>query len=150
MRILPGAGWSCWRSGCWSSPALAQMLMQTPVQSPSELARHFRSSWTGMVLLAPFEVFSHTIMAPRVFPDLVCWGAGSLAIDALLLALIFKLDADYLESAAAISQKLYEKSSTDEARGRNCITDLAEGGEHPAGAGFPGSEAPVPWRGGRS
>jgi hypothetical protein len=89
--------------------ALAQMLWQTPVQSPSELAQHFRSSWSGMVLLAPFEVFSHAIMAPHVFPELLCWGAAAFAIDALLLALVFKLDADFIESAAAISQKLYEK-----------------------------------------
>ena len=88
---------------------LAQMLWQTPMLGPSELAHQFQSSWTGTVLLAPFEVFSHTILAARPFPDLVCWGAGALAIDALLLALILKLDADYLESAAAISQKLYEK-----------------------------------------
>ena len=62
-----------------------------------------------MVLLAPFEVFSRTIMAARVFPDLLAWGAAALAIDFLMLILIFKLDADYLESAAAISQKLYER-----------------------------------------
>jgi hypothetical protein len=88
---------------------LAQMLWQAPIQGPAQLAHQFRSSWTGKVLLAPFEVFSHTILAAGWFPELVCWGAGALAIDALLLALIFKLDADYLESAAAISQKLYEK-----------------------------------------
>ncbi len=62
-----------------------------------------------MVLLAPFEVFSHAILAVRWFPDLAGWAAGALAIDIGLLALIFRLDADYLESAAAISQKLYEK-----------------------------------------
>jgi Putative ABC exporter len=88
---------------------LAQMLWQAPFQSPSEMAHQFRSSWAGKVLLAPFEVFSHTIMAAHWFPELVCWSAAAVAIDAVLLALIFKLDADYLESAAAISQKLYEK-----------------------------------------
>ena len=55
---------------------LAQMLWQTPLQSPAELARSLRGSWTGMVLLAPFEVFSHAILAGRVFPELVCWSAG--------------------------------------------------------------------------
>ena len=84
------------------------MLWQTPVQSLAELARSFRASWTGMVLLAPFEVFSHAILAGDLFPDLVCWGAAALAIDLGLLVLIFKLDADYLEAAAAISQKVYE------------------------------------------
>ena len=103
-----------------------------------------------MVLLAPFEVFSHTILAATLFPELVCWGAAALAIDALLLALIFKLDADYLESAAAISQKLYEKSSTDEARrgDRHCRPRRRRRAS--AWLGFPGWAAPARWRGGRS
>jgi hypothetical protein len=120
--------------------ALAQMLWQTPVQSPAELARNFRASWTGMVVLAPFEVFSHAILATRVFPDLICWSAGGLAINLALLALIFRLDADYLESAAAVSQKLYEK-----------IQRMKQGG----GVSFPVSEKAArtrlprfPWLGG--
>jgi hypothetical protein len=120
--------------------ALAQMLYQTPVQSPAELARNFRASWTGMVVLAPFEVFSHAILATRFFPDLVGWSAGALAIDLGLLALIFRLDADYLESAAAVSQKLYEK-----------IQRMKQGG----GVSLPASEKAArirlrrfPWLGG--
>ena len=61
------------------------------------------------MFLAPFEVFSHAILAARFFPDLVCWGAAAAAIDLGLLVLVLKLDADYLEGAAAISQKLYER-----------------------------------------
>jgi len=88
---------------------LAQMLWQAPVQSIAELAHRFRSTWTGIVLLAPFEVFSHAILAEAWFPDLVCWAAAAAAIDLGLLALILKLDTDYLEAAAAVSQKLYER-----------------------------------------
>ncbi len=95
--------------GVLVAAGLAQMLWQTPVQSIAELARSFRATWTGMVLLAPFEVFSHAILAATLFPDLVCWGAAAAAIDLGLLILILKLDADYLEAAAAISQKLYER-----------------------------------------
>lgn len=95
--------------GVLAFAALAQMLWQTPLQSPAELARSLRGSWAGMVLLAPFEVFSHAILATNWFPELVCWSAGALAIDLGLLALIFKLDADYIESAAHVSQKLYER-----------------------------------------
>ena len=62
-----------------------------------------------MVVLAPFKVFSNAILADDLFPDLVCWGAAAAAIDLGLLVLILKLDADYLESAAAISQKIYEQ-----------------------------------------
>ena len=88
---------------------LAQMIWQTPIGSVPELAWSFRSTWTGRALLAPFEVFSHAILADAFFPDLVCWGAAAAAIDLGLLILVVKLDADYLEGAAAISQKLYER-----------------------------------------
>ena len=50
------------------------------------------------------------MFAERWFPDLVGWGAGALAIDAgACSALVLKLDANYLESAATISQKVYER-----------------------------------------
>ncbi len=95
--------------GALVSAGLAQMLWQTPMESIPELAWSFRSTWTGRVLLAPFEVFSHAILADAFFPDLVCWGAAAAAIDLGLLVLVLKLDADYLEGAAAVSQKLYER-----------------------------------------
>ena len=39
----PAGGSFCWRSACLVLAGLAQMLWQTPIQSPSELARSFRS-----------------------------------------------------------------------------------------------------------
>jgi hypothetical protein len=88
---------------------LAQMLWEVPMQSIPEMARNFQGTWTGMVLLAPFEVFSRAILAAEFWPDLVCWSAAAVAIDLGLLILVVKLDADYLEGAAAISQKIYER-----------------------------------------
>jgi hypothetical protein len=88
---------------------LAQMIWQTPLRSIPDLAWSFRSTWTGRALLAPFEVFSHAILADAFFPDLVCWGMAAAAIDLGLLSLVLKLDADYIEGAAAVSQKLYER-----------------------------------------
>jgi hypothetical protein len=49
------------------------------------------------------------MLAKEWFPDLVCWAAGAAAIDLGLLMLILKLDGDYLEGAATISQRLYER-----------------------------------------
>ncbi len=95
--------------GALVAAGLAQMLWQTPIGSIPELAWSFRSTWSGRALLAPLEVFSHAILADTFFPGLVCWGAGAAAIDLGLLILVLKLDADYLEGAAAISQKLYER-----------------------------------------
>jgi hypothetical protein len=88
---------------------LAQVYAQAQVQNVNELALLFRQTWAGKILLAPFLVFSFTIMAGRGFPDLALWGASSAAIDLGLLALVVRLDADYLESAAAVSQKVYEQ-----------------------------------------
>ena len=95
--------------GALVAAGLAQMLWQTPVESIPALARSFRGTWTGRIVLAPFEVFSAAILAEAWFPDLLCWGAGAAAIDLGLLVLVLKLDADYLEGAAAISQRLYER-----------------------------------------
>jgi ABC-2 type transport system permease protein len=88
---------------------LAQVLLQAPMKTIAELAWNFRKTGTGQVILAPFEIFSHAILARNFFPDLVGWGAAAAAIDVGLLVLVLKLDADYLEGAAAISQKFYRK-----------------------------------------
>jgi Putative ABC exporter len=127
--------------------ALAQMLWQTPLQSPAELARSLRGSWAGMVLLAPFEVFSHAILAKRWFPELVGWSAGALAIDLGLLALLFKLDADYIESAALISQKLYERIQQIKQGGGIALPASAKASRIRLGK-FPwlGGAGPLAWR----
>jgi ABC-2 type transport system permease protein len=126
--------------GALVAMGLAQVLWQTPVQSFAGIAERFRESWTGRILLAPLEVFSHAILARTWFPDLLCWSAAAAAIDLALLALILKLDADYLESAAAISQKVYDK-----------LQRMRQGG----GFALPASQKaarihvpPFPWLGG--
>lgn len=60
-------------------------------------------------VLMPFDVFSRTITATRLFPDLIIWGTAALGIDLGLAVLILRLDADYFESSMEVSQKMYEK-----------------------------------------
>jgi hypothetical protein len=88
---------------------LADVLRRTPGQSFAEVLANLRESPVFVVLLAPFDVFTRAIFAARWFPDFAVWAAVALAIDAALLWLVFRLDADYIESAAAISQKVYER-----------------------------------------
>lgn len=91
--------------------ALAQMVVNgVSGRPPQELAEAFRSSFAGKILLAPFEVFSHTICSAGIRGGLLEWGAASLAIDAAILLLVFRLDADYLESASTISGRVYERA----------------------------------------
>ena len=72
-----------------------------------EYAKNFRSTELGRCLLAPFEVFSRTMTADIFFPDFLGWGAGSFWMR--LLGLVLRLDANFLESSIAASQKLYQK-----------------------------------------
>jgi hypothetical protein len=88
---------------------LADVMRRAEGQSLREIAVNLRQSAIFGVLLAPFEVFARTIFAERGFPDFVGWAAAALVIDAALLALVLKLDANYIESAATISQKVYER-----------------------------------------
>ena len=128
---------------------LAQMLWQAPIQSPSEMAHQFRSSWTGNGPSGAVRGFQPHDHGGPLVSRAGLLGCGALAIDALLLALIFKLDADYLESAAAISQKLYEKVQRMKQGGGIAFRPRRR--RRASGyRGFPGWEAPVPWRGARS
>ncbi len=88
---------------------LGEVFRKTPGESIGQLIANLRESPIFVVLLAPFEVFTRVIFAARWFPDFAMWTAGALAIDAALLWLVFRLDADYIESAATISQKVYER-----------------------------------------
>jgi hypothetical protein len=113
----------------------------------TQMARHFAGTAPGLVVLAPFQVFGHAAFSRQVFPDLLLWGSGGLLIDAAVLVLILKLDADYMEMAATVSQKMYAQ-----------IQRMRQGGGFSAGAGsgawrfripalpWLGGAGPVAWR----
>jgi hypothetical protein len=73
------------------------------------LVRQINQSPVGATLLAPFAVFSRAITAERFFPDLVQWGSLAALVDLGLLGVVLWLDVNYLESAIAASQKLYQR-----------------------------------------
>ena len=81
------------------------------------------------------------------FPAWSAGAAAAAAIDLGLLVLVLKLDADYLEGAAAISQKLYERMRAREARRRPRAADL----ENRGSTALPrlpwlGGAGPLAWR----
>ena len=127
---------------------LAQMLWQTPVQSPAELARELpdivdREGAPGPVRgLQPRDPGRRLLSGPGLL------GRRRPAIDLGLLVLILKLDADYLEVAAAISQKLYERMQRCKQGGGVALPASKKRGDHPPGPRFPGWAVPGRWRGG--
>jgi Putative ABC exporter len=118
--------------------ALPQTVARARVLHFAELATSFGTTWPGRVMLAPFEVFSHATLAGRWFPDLVGWAGAAVAIDLGLLMLVLKLDADYLEWSAAISDWVYELQQRVRKSGGLTV--------RPAWGGF--QVRPFPWLGG--
>ena len=88
-----------------AAPRLAANLRDGPV----EFMTRVHATTVGRLVLAPFDVFARAITAGVLFPDLVTWGGVALMIDLLMLAVVMGLDANYLETAATVSQKRYER-----------------------------------------
>ena len=73
-----------------------------------EIARQIRTSRAGSILLAPLDVFGRLFTAAGTGDALLYAGLAFL-INLVLLFVVFHLDADYLEAAAAKSQAVYER-----------------------------------------
>ena len=77
------------------------------VLGPRQVLDQVEQSPLWNALLAPFRWFVEAFLAERPWPDLA-WKAGrGLAVNLALLAVIFTLDARYLEAAAAHSERTY-------------------------------------------
>ncbi len=69
--------------------------------------KEFGAAPVGLCLLAPFQLYSRTITAEKLIPDLLLWGTAAASFNLALLGLVMWLDVNYLESAVAVSRKLY-------------------------------------------
>jgi hypothetical protein len=88
---------------------LAAALRSVEAINFMSIATELRQSWAGICLLAPFEVFGRTLAAETIFPGLVGWGAGALALNAGMVAIILRLDANFLETSMRASQHRQER-----------------------------------------
>ena len=60
-------------------------------------------------IVTPFRWYVHVLTAPHFWPDFIRWGGVCLGVNASLVALVYLLDASFLESAAAASERRYAK-----------------------------------------
>jgi hypothetical protein len=60
-------------------------------------------------IVTPFRWYVRMVTARQLWPDFVRWGGICLTVNAGLLALVYLLDASYLESSAAASERRYAK-----------------------------------------
>jgi hypothetical protein len=106
-----------------------------------------QGSPVAQVSLAPFTVFVRVFTARSVFPDLLLWSGVGSAVNLLLIWLVVRLVADYLEAAAAASQRSYER--VQRMRGERRLSSAAAA--RPARRRLPmlpwlGGAGPTAWR----
>lgn len=132
--------------GALAAVALPRTVSGARVLHHANLIASFRSTWPGRILLSPFEVFSNAMLAERWFPDLVGWATAAFLIDVGLLWLVLKLDADYFEWSAAISEWVYEMQQTAR-RGGGMIARAAPRGRFRLPVlPWLGGAGPILWR----
>ena len=69
----------------------------------------------------PLEPFVRTISAEKIFPDLIGWALAAAAVDLALLALVVRIDVNYLESSLVASQKRYAMLQRRRSTGRMVV-----------------------------
>jgi hypothetical protein len=74
-----------------------------------QMVADFGQTPIGQVVLAPFTVFAHALMAKAFLFGGLQWAAGALAMDLLMVVIVISLDANYLETSAMVSARRYER-----------------------------------------
>lgn len=76
---------------------------------PSELLERAEESPVVQAVAAPFRPFVMAYTAERVWPDLALWASISLVENLLLVGLVLILNAEYFETAASVSTRIYAR-----------------------------------------
>lgn len=123
-----------------AASVLASSLREFSTLPFLEVVRRINDSPVTRAILTPFRWFILTMTAPRIWPDLLRWGTLAFLIDAALLGVVVLLDAQYLEMAAANSERVYAKIEQLRRGGIGSIRPTV------AGKGGPRRELPMlPW-----
>jgi putative ABC exporter len=76
-------------------------------QTPMDRLAALQSSWAAQAVLAPFAAFSHLARA-TTFDQLALWGGASLAANVVVVVLILRMDANFLQASLVASQRRYD------------------------------------------
>ncbi len=115
---------------------------------PAELLRRVEQSPLLQVLFKPLRWFVEAFTAEHLWPDFAQGVLRCLAVDGVLLALVFALDAHYLETSAAVSERIY--AQLQRIRGGGAATMAVPPSGKPSFnlPSFPwwGGVGPIAWR----
>lgn len=111
----------------------------------TRMAQHFARTDAGRVLLWPFALFGRTMTAGSL-AEMLGWAAQAALVDALLLAVVVKLDANYLEAAVGASQRRYERLRRARAGGVMTVAARGTARRRLPQPPFLGGAGPIAWR----
>jgi hypothetical protein len=74
-----------------------------------EILRRMEETTIWQTILAPLRWLVETFTAERLWPDLMLAATRAVGVDLFLLVVVFVLDANYLETAAAAGERIYAK-----------------------------------------
>ncbi len=89
--------------------AVAPAVARTVGKGGEAMLAEVEASPVAQAVLAPFAWFVNAFTAERLWPDLVQWAGLGLLLNLALLVLVFTLDAHYLETSAAVSERAYAR-----------------------------------------
>lgn len=115
---------------------------------PAQALERLEQTTVARGVLTPMRWFVDTILARRLWPDFVEGAVRCLAIDGALVVLIFTLDAQYLEGAAAASERVYARLQRARSGGAFAAGALRPGRPRFGLPSFPflRGAGPVAWR----
>ncbi len=85
------------------------MMYSDGMQSRSDFLMRLRGSWFGLLVFLPFDIFGRLAAARNLYPDLLLWGGLSILVNAVSIAMLIWVDADFQESAVLNSQRFYDR-----------------------------------------
>jgi Putative ABC exporter len=127
-------------AGCWQAGG---DLFDLP---PAQLLAKVEQSPLVQAVLAPFRWFVLTYTSERLWPDLVQWASLALAVDLGLVVFVLALDAQYLESSAAASARIYS-ALEQRRRGGGAVSRRSSGRARFSLPALPwwGGAGPIAW-----
>ena len=113
--------------------------------NPAALAAAANGSRVGRVVLMPFGVFAQAVTARHLAEGLK-WDAIAVAIVGALVAAVVSLDANYLETAAAVSGKRYARLARVRTGGLAGMSSAASARVRLPMVPWLGGAGPIAWR----
>jgi hypothetical protein len=89
--------------------AIARGGGQSLALGPMQWLKSVEQTWPMHILLTPLRWFVEVLLAQHLWPDVIKWASLAIGVNGTLLAIVFALDAQFLEASGAASEKHYAR-----------------------------------------